>query len=183
MCGDIKNVSIEDFAKYVGLSLLSKGYSVSPLKLQKMLYYEQAWHMVFLGREHTLFADVPQAWVNGPVYPTIYALYKDKVPGMCDHLKVEDFGEKDAQAGFEVIARRLELSEKQAELVEAVINLYGSKTQNQLVFFTHSEQPWAEQREGLLPYEKSTKEISLDTMYQYYKERHENNRKRRAHDN
>lgn len=35
--------------------------------------------MVFFGREHTsLFADVPQAWVNGPVYPTIYALYKDK---------------------------------------------------------------------------------------------------------
>jgi len=28
-------VNIEDFTKYIGLSLLSKGFSVSPLKLQK----------------------------------------------------------------------------------------------------------------------------------------------------
>lgn len=179
MCA-VKTVYIEDFAKYVGLSLLSKGYSVSPLKLQKMLYYEQAWHMVFFGRENTLFDNVPQAWVNGPVYPSIYAAYKDKVPGMCDHLKVEDFGETDAQSGFEAIAHRLDMPKEQMELVEAVINLYGSKTQNQLVLFTHSEKPWTEKREGLQPYEKSTEEISLDTMYQYYKERHENNRKKRG---
>ena len=177
----MQTVAIEDFAKYVGLSLLSKGYSVSPLKLQKMLYYAQAWHMVFFGRENTLFADVPQAWVNGPVYPVIFNAYKDKVVGMCDHLSVKDFGEEDACYGLEIVARRLNLSAEQTELTESVINFYGSKTQNQLVLFTHAEKPWTEKREGLQPYEKSTEALSLDTMYQYYKERHDNNRKRRAH--
>ena len=79
---NVQMVNIEDFTKYIGLSLHSKGFSVSPLKLQKLLYYTQAWHMVFFGRENTLFVNVPQAWVNGPVYPVIYDAYKDKVSGM-----------------------------------------------------------------------------------------------------
>ena len=176
MC-DIRIANINDVAKYMGLSLLMKGYSVSPLKLQKMLYYAQAWHMVFFGRDNTLFPDVPQAWVNGPVYPVIYNAYKDKVSGMCDHLDARSFGETDACLGLEAVARKLDLTERQVELLESVINLYGSKTQNQLVLFTHSEKPWTEKREGLRPYEKSTMELSLDTMYQYYKERYDRNRK------
>ena len=63
---DIKKV-----ARYIALSLLTKQMTVSPLKLQKLLYYAQAWSMVFFGRQRQLFSDVPQAWVNGPVYPTI----------------------------------------------------------------------------------------------------------------
>lgn len=59
---DIKMV-----ARYIALSLLTKQMTVSPLKLQKLLYYAQAWSMVFFGRQRQLFADVPQAWVNGPV--------------------------------------------------------------------------------------------------------------------
>ena len=55
--------NVKDIAKYIGLSMLSKGLSVSPLKLQKMLYYTQSWYMVFFGRENTLFAENPQAWV------------------------------------------------------------------------------------------------------------------------
>lgn len=48
-------VNIEDFTKYIGLSLLSKGFSVSPLKLQKLLYYTQAWaHGVLWKRKHII---------------------------------------------------------------------------------------------------------------------------------
>ena len=70
---------IKDIARYLGISLLSKGLSVSPLKLQKILYYSQSWHMVLFGRNNTLFVDAPQAWVNGPVYPVIFQEYKNKV--------------------------------------------------------------------------------------------------------
>ncbi len=63
----IDNKNIQDVARYVGLSSTTKGLSISPLKLQKLLYYIQAWFMVFYGRDNTLFRDVPQAWVNGPV--------------------------------------------------------------------------------------------------------------------
>lgn len=44
----MNNVDIKDYAAYVGITMLMKGLTVSPLKLQKILYYEQAWHMVGL---------------------------------------------------------------------------------------------------------------------------------------
>ena len=43
---------IKDIARYVGLSLIAKGLTVSPLKLQKLLYYVQSWYMVFNGRHY-----------------------------------------------------------------------------------------------------------------------------------
>ena len=73
----MKTVDTKDYAAYVGITMLMKGLTVSPLKLQKILYYEQSWHMVSFGRENTLFSVAPQAWVNGPVYPEIYREYKD----------------------------------------------------------------------------------------------------------
>lgn len=169
-------VDIKDFARYIGLSMISKGISVSPLKLQKILYYEQAWHMVFFGRENQLFAEAPQAWVNGPVYPEIYREYKSSVPGMCDLMKEVHFGindRKDLLPTIESLSSTMNLSEERIGLIDSVIMLYGSKTQNQLILVTHSERPWCEAREGLLPYQASDKEISLDTMYAYYKERRE----------
>lgn len=169
----MKTVNISDFARFLGLSMLSQGISVSPLKLQKILYYQQAWHMVFFGRENQLFEEAPEAWVNGPVYPAIYRQYKGCVPNMCDHLKERDFGvqPEDVLATIERLAANLELSKGELDLFESVMRLYGSKTQNQLILVTHSEQPWCEAREGLLPYQTSNRTISLDTMYEYYKAR------------
>ena len=168
-------LDIRDMARYIGLSLLQKGASVSPLKLQKILYYTQAWHMVFFGREATLFNEAPQAWVNGPVYPDIYYIYRDKVDDMCKHLSLSDFDviEKDLPSEIERLAVKMQLSRDQIECIDSIITLYGGKTQNALIALTHSEKPWVEQRAGLSPFDRSQKEISLDTMYQYYKERHD----------
>lgn len=168
---------IQLIAKYIGLSLLSKGLSVSPLKLQKILYYAQSWYMVFFGRKSTLFVDVPQAWVNGPVYPCIYYKYKDCVPGMCDHLKLADFtDDENLNEALEKVSHELAFTTDEQELIESVITLYGAKTQNELILYTHAEKPWAEKREGLPPYQRSERELSLDTMYAYYKARHDKNR-------
>ncbi len=174
----MKTVDIKDYATYIGITMLMKGLSVSPLKLQKILYYEQAWHMVGFGRENTLFADAPEAWVNGPVYPDIYHIYKDMVPGMCDHLRYENFNtdEDNASKMSEELAEKMQLEKEELDLTEQVIMLYGSKTQNQLILLTHSEKPWSEKREGLKPYVYSNNPISLDTMHDYYKARYDRNR-------
>lgn len=169
---------IQDIARFVGLSLLSKQMTVSPLKLQKILYYIQAWYMVFFGRENTLFAEKPQAWVNGPVYPSIYRTYRDAVPNMCDHLRLSDFDNTtdDATDAFRKEAEVVGFNAEEEELIESIITLYGAKTQNELIFLTHAEKPWVEGRGDKKPYEKSIKELSLDTMYEYYKSRHEKNK-------
>jgi len=170
-------------ARYVGLSLLSKGLSVSPLKLQKILYYAQSWYMVFFGRRNTLFAEAPQAWVNGPVYPSVYHEYKSKTAGMCDHLTLSDFGvdnEEHAEATLSELSKVLDFTPDEIELLDSIITLYGAKTQNELIFMTHSEQPWAEKRMGLAPFQRSETDLSLDTMHDYYLARHQRNRERRA---
>ncbi|GAB6975394.1 Panacea domain-containing protein [Prevotella falsenii] len=174
----MRTVDIKDYATYIGITMLMKGITVSPLKLQKILYYEQAWHMVGFGRENTLFENAPEAWVNGPVYPEIFHIYKNKVPGMCEHLKYEDFDtdEKTAQKRAIELKESMQLNKEEIDLTEQVIMLYGTKTQNQLILLTHSEKPWSEKREGLMPYEYSNTSISLDTMHGYYKERYDRNR-------
>lgn len=175
---NMRTVDIKDYASYVGITMLMKGLTVSPLKLQKILYYEQAWHMVGFGRENQLFDCAPQAWVNGPVYPEIYRIYKDMVPGMCDHLKMRNFvadGE-DPAIKEKLLLDKMGLEKEEIALTERVIMLYGSRTQNQLILLTHSEKPWSEKREGLMPYDYSCVEISLDTMHNYYKQRYDRNR-------
>lgn len=174
----VNNLNIKDVAKYIGLSLTTKGLSVSPLKLQKLLYYAQSWFMVLYGRENQLFADVPQAWVNGPVYPVIFYEYKDRTANMCDHLSASDFYDGEPEDGMRLYAGILGLDGDMTESMESIITNYGARTQNELIFLTHSEAPWAEARAGFAPYERSQKEISLDRMAEYYRERYERNRKK-----
>lgn len=174
----MNTIDIKDYAIYIGITMLMKGLSISPLKLQKILYYEQSWHMVAFGRNNSLFSQAPQAWVNGPVYPEIYYIYKDKTPSMCDHLKLKDFLQEseDPHNKEKELAEKMHLTDDEISLTERVIMLYGSRTQNQLILMTHSEKPWSEAREGLKPYDYSDREISLDTMHDYYKERYDRNR-------
>ncbi len=167
--------SIHDIAKYIGLTSIIKGLSISPLKLQKLLYYVQSWYMVFYGREALVFTDRPQAWVNGPVYPAIYHEYKGKTANMCDHLKVSDFSNQTPELALAEISGSMDLD---FELIESIILLYGAKSQNELIFLTHSELPWVEMREGLRPFDRSEKELSLDTMHDFYKDRHDRNRQK-----
>jgi len=50
------------------------GDSITHLKLQKLLYYAQAWCIVLSGK--SLFEDDFEAWSHGPVLPGIYHDYK-----------------------------------------------------------------------------------------------------------
>ena len=169
-------VDIKDMAVYTGLSLIMKGMSVSPLKLQKILYYEQSWHMVFFGRENTLFEDIPQAWVNGPVYPKIYHEYKGKVTLMSDNLSASDFYSGNIEDRLKSLIAMFGWNKEQIECIDSVITLYGAKTQDQLVMMTHIEDPWCEKRGDLLPFERSNEYMSLDSMHDYYKARYTRNR-------
>lgn len=163
--------NIYDIARYIGLSLLSKGYSVSPLKLQKLLYYVQSWYMVFFGVEHTLFKESPEAWVNGPVYPQIFRKYKECVSNMCDHLKPEHFDTQDVIKALQDLTKSLGFTEEEMRCIDSIITLYGAKSQNQLILMTHSESPWVEARGNLLPIERSSNTITHLSMYKYYHDR------------
>ncbi|MBQ9077397.1 MAG: DUF4065 domain-containing protein [Muribaculaceae bacterium] len=178
----ITMVDIQDIAKYTILRLIQNGDSICPLKLQKVLYYMQAWHMVYFGKENTLFEDIPQAWVNGPVYRTVYDTYKH-IP-MYNQFNIEDIGVKQTGEEIEILLSteaekqraNLNITEEQNKFIESIYDHYGAMEHDRLVFLTHSELPWSEQREGLLPFEHSEKEIPLNTMFEYYNQRMLRNR-------
>ncbi len=52
------------------------GDTISPLKLQKLIYYAQAWHLVHFDK--TLFKDKIEAWSHGPVVPAIYERFDNE---------------------------------------------------------------------------------------------------------
>lgn len=174
----LRKNDIQDVATYCGLVLLKEGMTVTPLKLQKILYYVQAWMMVFFN-EQLLFDDQPQAWVNGPVYPLIYARFK--ATGRYTQLRKEDFITEGALSdAISEYAEKLALTPNQMEVLNKLVLIYGSKNQDQLVFMTHCEMPWSIARGDLEPFENSDTPISFKDMYNFYKERYETNRKARG---
>jgi uncharacterized phage-associated protein len=170
----IKTKDIHDISRYIGLSLLSKGATISPFKLQELLYYLQAWTMVYFGRENTVFEEVPQAGVNGPVYPTIYQEYEGKTNDYWENLSTKDFGTDERNILIELsnLSKKMDLSDDVIEFFDSVITLYGTKEEIQLAFLTHAEYPWSKTREGLAPFEDSQREIPLDLIYEYFLGRH-----------
>jgi uncharacterized phage-associated protein len=150
------------FAEWLVLHFNLQGGFISPMKLQKLMYYCQAWHLVFMDG-HPLFDIQPEAWSNGPVYRPVYDIYK------ASHLRHQCIEiEGPIEAFYAKATEQLRLTEEQKNLIEAVIVKYGAFTQDQLVLFTHSDLPWNEAREGCEPFSLCTIPISLETMRRYY---------------
>lgn len=160
-------VSIFDMAKYTILRLIQNGNSITPLKLQKILYYLQAWFLVYFHKER-LFEDQPEAWVNGPVYRSIYEAYRSK--GIYSQLTLADLGveAEDVPHVLGDLHQSMNLSDDKWALIEQVLTHYGSMSQDRLVFLTHSQAPWNEARKGVQPFAYSDQKISFKSMYDYY---------------
>lgn len=74
--------SVVDVAEYI----LEQCGPMSAIKLQKLCYYSQAWHLALDGVP--LFTEPIHAWANGPVIPALYEMHKGRywvVPGMFRH--------------------------------------------------------------------------------------------------
>ncbi len=136
-----------DVAKYI----LSKKGSMTAMKLQKLLYYCQAWSLVW--DEKPLFDNMIQAWANGPVVPSVYNYHRGRY-----FVSEPDFPTGKLEA----------LDGTQRESIDAVLNYYGDKSAQWLIDLTHSEEPWKEARVGLAPGERGNREITLASMADYY---------------
>jgi uncharacterized phage-associated protein len=59
-----------DVAEYI----LQKQGSMTAWKLQKLVYYSQAWALVW--DQKPLFPERIEAWANGPVSPDLYQKHR-----------------------------------------------------------------------------------------------------------
>lgn len=137
--------TVYDVAAYI----LTKKHPLTAVKLQKLLYYAQAWSLVW--DEKPLFPERIEAWVNGPVVPELYDYHRgqfiiEKLP----------LGNPDC------------LTKTEQETIDEVLNFYGDKSSQWLSELTHKETPWVEARQGLPPGERGNQEIPLAAMAEYY---------------
>ena len=122
---------------------------LTPLKLQKLVYYAQAWHVALKGKP--LFEDKIEAWIHGPVVRAVYTRFKKY------SWKPIDCELKDPS-----LPARVE------KFLQEVFSVYGSYSAWDLERMTHQEDPWINARKGLGIDQDGTKEISLGDMKKFY---------------
>jgi uncharacterized phage-associated protein len=142
-------ITVFDVAKYI----LQKCGSMSTYKLQKLVYYSQAWSLVWNSKP--LFPERIEAWANGPVVRELFDVSKGLFtvePGMFTAGRIGNLG---------TVGKKT---------IDAIIDYYGGRSSQWLSDLTHLERPWIEAREraGAIPGQKCEEEISLHTMYDYY---------------
>lgn len=130
------------------------GDSITHLKLQKLVYYAQAWSLAL--RDTPLFEEDLQAWAHGPVAESVYQTYRG--------------------SGWDALPppeQAPEIDPEVAEHLSSILATYGDFSAKHLERMTHAEAPWLEAR-GDLPLEASSKSpISKGLMGRFYKDLYE----------
>lgn len=137
--------TVHDVAAYI----LEKRGLTTAMKLQKLVYYSQAWSLVW--DDKPIFQEKIEAWANGTIVHELYREHK----GMFD---VNSLPKGDPIA----------LMQDETETVDAVLAFYGDRSSQWLSDLTHQEDPWKDARKGLLPGQRGSKEITLAAMAEYY---------------
>lgn len=138
-----------DVARYVVRYFQEAGDPVTNLKLQKLLYYVQGWHLALKGTP--AFNDRLEAWIHGPVQPGVYGMYKAL---RWNPITVESDCPK--------------LDDELKGHVDEVLKVYGVESGYQLERRTHTEPPWIQARGHLPPDQESTAVISPTSMKDYF---------------
>lgn len=131
------------------------GDSVTNLKLQKLVYYAQAWAMAFLGRP--LFSEPVEAWAHGPVVDAVYQEYKDHGFDSLPHSR-----------------RKPHFAPDERVVLEDVLAVYGEHSATFLEALSHAERPWLVAWADKPPNSRSRRQIPLAAMREFYLRQYEN---------
>ena len=125
------------------------GRPMTAMKLQKLVYYSQAWSLVW--DEVPLFPEPIEAWANGPVVRDLFDAHRGQ-------FWVESIPDGDPNT----------LNDVQKETVQIVLRDYGDKPGQWLADLTHMEDPWKNARRGLPRNSRSNIVIQLGEIHRYY---------------
>jgi uncharacterized phage-associated protein len=146
-----KRMGVFDVAKYFLLRAKNEKRKISNKKLQKLVYYAQAWTLALTNRP--LFSEKIEAWIHGPAIPPLYRKFKKygSKPICLDGLSSKNFNFSNN------------------EILDEVWRVYGKYDANYLEALTHQEDPWSHARDEMEFQESSNIEITHESMRSYYK--------------
>ena len=120
------------------------GDLITNLKLQKLVYYAQGFHLAIY--DEPLFPEPINAWEHGPVVEELYRYYKS-------------YGAQPIEADGNYDLDMLTNDHK--ELLDEVYTVFGQFSAWKLRNMTHSEAPWLNTSQNEI--------IWLDAMKEYFK--------------
>lgn len=125
-------MSIKPTAIDVAQYLIDTHGAMTNLKLQKILYFVQAWNLTWNG--DPAFQGEIQAWQMGPASPELYeaAKHYGKEPVRVLSSANPELVDEDLRA-----------------VIAAIMEHYGEMTAGQLVELTHEDSAWVAARDGL----------------------------------
>lgn len=150
-----------DVCRYVIEYSNDKKYGISNLKLQKVLYFIQAYFLI--EKDEPCFDERIEAWDFGPVVPVAYHEYKmfgsTNIPTMHSYLHYGSniWDVERRQYG------KCNLKKNDQELINNVVDMFADYSATDLVRLTHNQDPW---REAYVPYENN--EITINSIKEYF---------------
>lgn len=133
--------------------LLIKTSEITPLALQKLLYFAQGFQKSFVNQ--FLFEEDCEAWAHGPVYRNVYNKFRNS-----GYNPIEE---------KELSSEILNLTEDEKELLDYIVLYFGCYSGKVLEEMTHLEEPWRIARRGLANGEKSNRIIDKSDIGSYFK--------------
>lgn len=142
---------VADIANYVICRVNADeefGETISNLKLQKLLYYAQGFHLAWYGAP--LFPEPIEAWAHGPVVREVYFRYQPfesapiPSPVECDPIAAID--------------------SETRELLEQVYSVYGQYSAWGLRNLTHEEAPWKDTPRGEVIPQEAMRRFFAETL-------------------
>jgi uncharacterized phage-associated protein len=104
--------------------------NLTPLKIIKLTYISYGWYLALTGNKECLISEKPEAWNFGPVFPTLYQVFKKF--GKSPIKNPEKFWSDDA------------ITDRDALFLDRIWEIYGSKTGVYLSAMTHTpDTPWS----------------------------------------
>lgn len=101
--------------------------------------------------ENVLFQEKPEAWIHGPVFPSLYQKYKGYNWNEIEKGKKVKFENDDLQS-----------------FLEDIWNKFGKFSADELEYMTHQESPWINARKNSNELQRSSTQISLKDIFVYY---------------
>ncbi|RDY30158.1 Panacea domain-containing protein [Lachnotalea glycerini] len=155
-----------DVCRYIINYSNNKNYGISNLKLQKILYFVQAYFLTNTKLQTPCFEEKIEAWDFGPVVPEAYHEYKQYGSGNIP--TISSYYNLDAEDIWN--SNRVEYSEnvisvEDRQLINDVIDMFADYAATDLVTITHRQAPW---NDAYIPCKN--KEITTDSIRRYFNE-------------
>ena len=151
-----KMFSVSDKMRRVIACIFEALEEVTPLMLQKLLYFIQGIYLAVY--EKPVFAEDCEAWVHGPVYPEVYELFKDFKYNPIDDARYAMLKGTDHT-----------LTDEEKKVIDLVVNTFGLYGGKVLERITHSEEPWINARRGYADGIPSNELLPKTEIMKYYK--------------